>query len=185
MRSGNPNTTRGVFITEPPNKRRRTEEKSPPINPGPLGHSKRSSVDRHIDLTKDEVELGSHSLTVSEESDDPLNLGAKPRPNPRVVNDGRATRRLRAGRRGGESSKAVDTDEEAEAIEEYPEGTKKRMVPKERGGKVQGIVKNIESRNGGESHTPRLPLVPSVQLLPPKPKVRLSFIEDGAGLDCI
>ena len=176
MRPANPNSDRTVFIP-PPNKRRKTLKTPPPINPGPLSLSKRSSVERHIDLTKDEVGLGPHSSTASGDSDDSLNLLP---PSSRIANDGHATRRLKAGR--GESSKAADSDAEAEAIEEYPEETKKRMTPKDRGGKVQGIVQNIESRNGGEVRRPKLhlnsdnPLV----LFPPskhKTKVRLFFMK--------
>jgi len=180
--AGNPNSNRSVF--DPPSKRRKTQKTSTPINPGPSGFPKRSSVDRQIDLTKDEVELAPHNLTVAEDSDDSLNLRATEGSRPRIANDGRATQRLKAGRRGGESSEVVDTDTETDPIDEYVEPRRKLVTPKGERGKVRGIVQNIESRGGRESGPAKLSLGPSkpVMSLPPRRhplKVRLFFIKEG------
>lgn len=112
----------------------------------------------------------SHSSTVADDSDDSLNLGAAERSKTRIADDGRATQRLKADHKGGESSKAANSDMETESIDEFPSQPKKR-------GKVHSMVRNLE-RNGGKLHPPKLPLTSSnpLSLLPPnhKPKVRLT-----------
>lgn len=173
--SGNPNSVRGVFNPTPASKRRKTEEGPSPINPGTSGLPKRSRVDKPIDLTKDDA---SHSPTVTGDSDDSLNLGAAERSKPRIADDGRATQRLKAERRGGRSSKTADTDTEDEPIDEFPAPTKKPVKEK---GVVRGIVQNLESRNG--QVPPKLPLnsynpLKSVPPGKPGPKVRLFFAEE-------
>ena len=178
----NPNSSRSVF--DPPNKRRKTQETLPPINLGPSGPPKRSSVTGRIDLTNNDAESSSRSPTVADISDDSLNIGTEKRPSSRVANDGRATQRLKGSHRGGISSKAVDTDSETEPIEYYPEPERKPMIPKEKKGKVQDLVRNFESRDDGESYTPKLNFKPRPPLLSTKPKlkVRLFFIEEGGQL---
>ena len=141
---GNPNSSATIFI--PKTKRQKTQKTSPPINPGPSGPSKRNSFDKPIDLTTDDAEPLSLRSAVLDDSDDSLNLGAAERSKPRIANDGRATQRLIAERRGGEPSKVVDTDTETEAIEEFPVPEKKSV--KEKGGVVRNLVRGIESRNG-------------------------------------
>jgi len=151
--------------------------------PEPLPLVRRGPLDKPIDLTRDDAELVSHSSTAADDSDDSLNLGAEERSKARIASDGRATRRLKAGHRGGESSKVVNPDSDTEPIE----GSSSQPIeesssrPKKRG-KVQSMVQNIE-RNGVGSRPPKLPLTPDNPLnsLPGshKPKVRL-FI-DGEG----
>jgi len=176
--AGNPNGKRSVF--EMPNKRQRTQKISPSINSGPSG-SKQSSVDRRIDLTNSDAESSSRTPTVAEISDDSLNLGAEKRSSSRIVNDGRATQRLKGSHRGGESSKAVEMDSETEAIGSFPEPKWMRM--KGKGVHVQNMVRNFESRSGGGAHPPKLELTSGAPLPPTKhnPKVRLTFIEDRRG----
>ena len=121
-----------------------------PRNPGPSILSKPDPLDKPIDLTTDDAELVSHGSTVADDSEDSLNLGAAERSKARIVDDGRATQRLKADRRGGESSKVVNSDTETEPIDEFPSQQKK-------GGKVQSIVQKIE-RNGGKLLAPKLQL---------------------------
>jgi len=180
---GNPNSHRSVFepLHEP--KRRKTQETSSPRKPGPSGHSKRAFLDKPIDLTKDDAELVSHISTVADDSDDSLNLGAAERSKARIAGDGRATQRLKADHGGGESSKAVDTDTETEAIEEFPISTGEPTMVKGKGGRVRAIARNFEL-NGGKPDPPKLPLNSGnpfnpLSLANRKPRVRLFTEEEG------
>jgi len=156
------------------------------MNPGPPRPPKLSLVDRQIDLTNNDAESSSRSPTVADISDDSLNIKSEKRTSPRIANDGRATQRLKGSHRGGESSKAVGTGSETEAITYFPEPKSKRkqMMPKEKGVNVQSMVRNFESRRGGEPDPPKLELKLAAPLPPTKhnPKVRLIFIEEGGQL---
>ena len=178
--AGNPNSGGSVF--DPPNKRRKTHETSLPINPGPSGPPKWTSADGQIDLTNNDADSVSRSQTDADiASDDSLNLGSGKRSNPRIANDGHATQRLKGSHRGGESSKAVDTGSEAEGIDYFPEPRWGQMMSKEKKVDVRNMVRNIESRDDGGSHPPKLNLKNGPPLPPtkPKPKVCLFFIEEG------
>jgi len=179
--AGNPNRSRGVF--DPPSKRRRTHETSPPINPGPSGPPKQIFVDGQIDLTSNDVESISHTPTVADLSDDSLNLGTEKQSSSRIANDGRATQRLKTSHRGAAPSKVVDTDSETEPIDSFPEiKWGRRMMPEEKKGeKVGKIVRDIESRGAGESHPRRLDLRsgPPVPSTKHNQKVRLIFTGEG------
>ena len=178
--TGNPNSHRTVFndpspLHEP--KRRKTQETS---SPRKLGSSTLSKP-KPIDPTKGDAELVSHGSTVAD-SDDSLNLGAETRSKPRIAGDGSATRRLKADHGGGESSKVVNSDTETEPIDEFPSQPKT-------GGKVRGIVENIE-RKSTKPHPPKLQLVSNnplnLLLANNKPKVRLFTEGEGRFADaCI
>jgi len=179
----NPNTHRSVFepLREP--KRRKGQQSSSPRKPGPSGLSKRAFLDKPIDLTEDDAELVSHTSTVADDSDDSLDLRTVERSKARIADDLRATQRLQACHGGGQSS-AVDADTVTEVIEEFPVSTGEPMMVKEKGGRVPGATRNIESRNDGKIHThgsPPNPSEPSNSLPPEshKPKVRLFDEEEG------
>ena len=174
---GNPNSHRSVFELQRESKRRKTQETSSSRKPGPSDLSKRVFLEKPIDLTEDDAELVSHISAVADDSDDSLNLGAAERSRVRIAGDGHSTQRLKADHGGGESSKAVDTDTETEAIEEFPVPT----MAKGKVGMVRAIARKFE-HEGGKPHPPKLPLNsgnPFNPLLPanPKPKVRL-FTEE-------
>jgi len=180
----NPNTHRSVFepLREP--KRRKTQQSSSPRNHGPSGLSKRAFLDKPIDLTEDDAELVSHTSTVADDSDDSLDLRTAERSKARITDDLRAIQRLQVCHGGGEPPKAVDADTETEAIVEFPLPTGESMMVKGKGGRVPGVMRNIESRNDGKIHTHGSPPNPSEPLnsLPPeshKPKVRLFTEEEG------
>ena len=177
--AGNPNSSHSVFNL--PNKRQRTHETTPLINAGPSGPHKHSSIDRQIDLTNNDVESISRSPTDSEDS---LNLGSEKRPSSRIANDGRATQRLKGSHRSGKSSKAVDTGSEVEGIDDFPVTKWGQMMPKEQKVNVRSMVRNLESRGGGESHPRKLNLKSGAPLPSTKrnPRVRLFFIEKGGQL---
>lgn len=169
---GNPNSHRTVFSGQSrERKRRKTEETSSSRQPGPSTLPNQGLSDRQIDLTKDDVELVSHSSTVADDSEDSLNLGAEERSKIRIADDGPSTRRLKADRRGGESSKAVNPDVQTEPIEEYPSQLKvKSMVQRieQHGGKPQKLALGWQNPLDHVSPTNR------------KQKVRL-FIEKEGG----
>jgi hypothetical protein len=183
MRGGNPNSSGAVFNSSHAQKRRKTRKTSPPRNTGP------SSLSKQIDLTKEDAELVSYSSTVADDSEDSLNLGTAERSRSRIAGDGRATQRLKADCGGGESSKAVDTDTETEAIEDFPVPTRKPAVVGGKGGVVRNMVRDYESNNG-KSRAPKLNLNssnPSNPLNPlssgkPRLKVRFLFTEEEGWL---
>ena len=163
----NPTSRHDVFVHD--RKRRRTRDTSLPTKPEPLTLVRRGPLDKPIDLTRDDAELVSHSSMTADDSEDSLDIGAAERSKARIASDGRTTRRLKAGHRGGESSKAVNSDSETGPIE----GSSSR--PK-REGKVQSMVQSIE-RNGVGPRPAKLRLHPDNPLnsLPVsrKPKVHI------------
>jgi len=100
-------------------------------------------------------------------------MGAAERSKARIASDFRATRRLKAGHRGGESSKAVNSDPETGPIEESSSRPKRR-------GKVQNMVQNIE-RNGVGPRPPKLQLSPDNPLssLPVSRKLKVRLLLKG------
>jgi len=177
LAKGIPNNHRSVFELRRESKRRKTQETSSPRKPGPSGLSKRGFPGKTIDLTKHDVELESHISTVADDSDDSLNLR---RYKTHIADDDRATQRLKADHRGGESSNAVDMDE-AEAIENFPVPTGETTTVKGKRGMILALVQNVVW-NTEKLPAPRSPLNPSNPLNPlpsayRKPKVRL-FTEE-------
>ena len=166
----------------PDRKRRRTQDTSLPRKPEPLPLVRRGPFDKPIDLTRDDAELASHSSTAADDSEDSLNLGAEERSKARIASDGRATRRLKAGHRGGESSRVVNPDSETEPIEGSSSQPIEESSSRPKKGKVHSMVQNIE-RNDVGSRPPKLQLIPDNPLnsLPVnhKPKVRLFTEGEG------
>lgn len=115
-----------------------------------------------------------------DDSDDSLNLKSGKHPRLRIAGDGPDTQRLKAGRRGGESSKAVKSDPDTDAITEYT-AKEERIVPNlirkfERNGRKPHIS------NGRDPHIPKLPLEegnPLKPLVNHKLKVRPFTEEEG------
>lgn len=176
--AGNPNKFNSVFESR---KRRKTHETSSPRKPGPSDLSRQGFFDGSIDLTNEESDLPSRSSTATGESEDSLNLGAAER-SKRIVDDGRATRLLKADRRGGEPSKLVNIDTETDPIDEFPGKAKKET-------KVLSMARNFEL-NGGKPHTPKLRFNQSNPLdsLPPvnhRPKACLFTEEEGCLADTL
>jgi len=169
--TGNPNSCHAVFT--PDRKRRRTQDTPFPRRPGPPPPPRRGPPDKPIDLTKDDAELVSYSSTAADDSEDSLNLGAAERSKARIAGDGRATRRLKAGQRSGESSKVVNPDSEMEPIEEF-------LPQPKRGGRVKSMVQNIE-RNG--AHPPKLQLFTENPLnsLSVSRKLKVRLFTEGEG----
>ena len=114
----------------------------------------------------------SHSSTAADDSEDSLNLGAEKWSKARITGDGRATRRLKASPRGGESSDALNLDTEKEPIEEYPPQPRKRE-------NVQTVIPNVEHK-----HAPQLQSTsgnPLDSLSPVTLKSKVGFLPEEEG----
>ena len=104
----------------------------------------------------------------ADDSDDSLNLGSS---KDRIADDGPATRRLSERREAGPSNVAR-SDTETDAIDYFPEVTKKPVS------KVKAKIQYFESRN----EAPKLQLNPSNPLKhihPGKPKSKVGLFFPG------
>lgn len=134
---------------------------------------------------KVDAELVPYGSAVTKDSEDPFDLGAVDRSKSLIVDDCRVTQRLETVCRGSEPSKAVDGVMKTEATEEILVQTGKPVMTKEQRKLVRGRLQDIESRNSGGHHTPKLELNSSNSLasLPPgKQNVRLLFTNKGVWL---